>query len=788
MIKYSLTATQNEFVDYINKKIKENNRIIFYKSDGHFGGEYALYRTFKKIEIFTLTELKNKKKNHIFFKILNGLAAVVSLIILKGKKIDPSNASKIFIENVENIYLGIDKKIEYLKYLQVKKFSRLKYKKPKNIIIVKDNDINCQDDIRCINLLKKYIINKKITKTLLLIVDNMESPLSIKNILTPKRIPNYSLTENDLINIAYNYNFEYVDGIYKNIDLIKKFGINFLIDNYSYFILLASKNINVDNYYNKLEWLINSIINEHNIVKENSEQLFKVLEFASFFEYSFSKLDISKYNNDELKSDNLTIAKDISFICELQNLNLPKYYFDKDIFKKFFNKKYTYDLYPNPEEIYNYFVTNHPFSYIPLLKLIQIDNSITNYSNHLSLIVIAYYYNNEMRGLSNHQELMCFSSNDSLACKIISIYEEFKRREIGSFNTNIVTEIICLLKASSLNNIASCAAYCILLQVLKENYKVFSKFNFADILAQLKSNILKIKEDEANTYQLYWKLYFMGQYIAFSLEDEDTDMKSSRLFLNKINKMRNNINLTKFINDYNLRELDRIDLLAFSLGNENAKSILFDLYINSEKSTVIKELARINYSAILLEYKQYNEAEKILKRFDENFLLNINLDTYCAYLNNLYVSQLNNQSLSFHKFKSKMQELLEKKMSLNDQLVIENNLYAACLIYGNFREQETERLMKIIEIGNPYNKFFAVHNLLSYYYQQKDKLNFNKIYDMVEIPKLLKEDTTFFLTKFSLMKKDLYQQSLLEKSAYSNSMSEIYKDLFLFSSIERWFE
>lgn len=98
-----------------------------------------------------------------------------------------------------------------------------------------------------------------------------------------------------------------------------------------------------------------------------------------------------------------------------------------------------------------------------------------------------------------------------------------------------------------------------------------------------------------------------------------------------------------------------------------------------------------------------------------------------------------------------------------------------------------EKLREILEKGNPYNKFYALHNLLAHYFMTNDSQNFEKVYSKIFIPKLLKSDSTLFYRKFKWMKENMGKAGFTSFKKNSNDIP-CYNQLYLMSPIERWFE
>lgn len=778
-----LTATQGKYIDYISEQEKKANRIIFYKHNGHFGAKYAILSRYKKIELLSFKELKEQHGKNLLFRVLHIFTAIIAFVAHERSEIDARTSITTILSNIENIYLGIDKEKEYLKYLQIKKYPH-KYVKAKFVIHIVDNDIDSDEDLNCLRILCKLIQSGRINNTVLLISGEKINMLNLSEKNQPEHIPVFELTENDLRFIASRNNIKYSESIGQNINLVKTFGIQFFLDNFSYFKALSDVQDQTFDWIKKMDWIITQIIKTGDI---DRKEIYPLLEFTSFFERNFSKIEVQNFNNNELDADKLEIAHELAILSKEKSTQyiIPTYFYKIDSFRYYFSKKYSNDLQPMPKYVYEYFREYYPFEYMPALRVLQINTSLVDYKEKQSLVICGYYYHKTEKGLLDYKDYMCFVPKDSISASIIEIYEFFRNgKQPEKFNVDI-EKTIRSLQNDLLDNIATCAAYVILLQFLKENHNHFPQISFSNILTAFRSKIIEI--DTQDNYGKYWQTHFKCQYIAFSLEDEEANARTSRRFMDDIQNLREDENFHMYVLENHLKGFSRIDLLAFSMGYNNAGEILHRLYSSTESSTILKELARINYSAYLIETEKYTEAEKILQKVDINFLENINIDTYCGYLNNLYLVQLKCNKIEIIEYTQLVKKLLQKDINCGDKYIIENNLSTAYLMSGANDNYAITQLMKVLENGNPYNSFFALHNLLAYYYSNNNTPKFNQIYNKISIPKLLKNDTTFFYKKFKWMKDNMGKKDF---SAFKKDANVIacYNQLYLMSSIERWFE
>lgn len=748
-----LSASQAQFIEYVNKNLTSLNRIIFFKHIGHFGLDYAILSRFKKSEVLSFEQLKTKTGKNIFFRLINIVSAIITCIIHEHKGPDLRTTISSVLSNMENLYLGVDKNKEYLKYLNIKKISH-KTGKILYFIRVENKDIETEDDIQCIKTLCKFIESGRINNTVLLISGEI---INLFSLADQEHIPIFQLQSTDLDIIAKQNGVCITESTTKNIELIQKFGIHFFIENASFFDALSDIHSDEVNWIDKMDWIINQISIRNNI---ESEPLYSLLEFSSFFDNQFSKLEIQNFENNKLNAQNLDTATKLALISRDKSsiYAVPAYFFGIEAFKTYFTIKYINDLEPMPKLIFTYFRENFPFKYLPALRVLSIDSSFINNKEKQSLAVIGYYFQNYEIGLCNVKDFLRLTTKDSCSSYIMNLFETFKCSKVDDTILEKIPYILEKLGNNSLDELATCAGYVILLQLLKERYMEFSEINFSEILNCFRATIVCI--NEGNNYNRYWQIHFKCQYIALSLEDENTRTQTAKKFLKDVKKVREEENFSAYVDTNKLRGFTKIDLLSYSLGFDNASEILRNLFYNSEDSTVIKELARINYSAYLIEYKKYDEAQKILKDAKIFFIENINFDTYCGYRNNLIIAQFNTGLLNIDECIVQYQELLCKNISSNDKFIIFNNLAVAYLLSKNHTELGINQLYENLNNGNPYNRFLAIHNLLAFYFEEEDKTNFEEIYKQISIPKLFLSDKTFFLNKFKWLKENIGEKNM----------------------------
>ena len=307
------------FLRYINKELTAKKRVIVCNVNGHFGMNYAIYSCFKNAQILTYNDLNQKKRGFTVFRLLNVFFAVISLIINLFYKVDARTTVTTILDNLENIYLGIDKDNQFLKRLKIRKKHR-RYTKLQFIVRINSRDITTAKDLRALKLLCSLITSGRINSAMLLVDREIPELYDIQEIVLNEETPCFELSENDLKLIADAHSLPLTYGCYMHVELTRQFGLQFFLDNYHYFDLLAGSQINTRDSFIKIDKLISFIMEEKRIDAVSSKQLFYLLEFSSFFKDKFSKLEILKFRYNQLNADNLDYACDLTLLTRRINI------------------------------------------------------------------------------------------------------------------------------------------------------------------------------------------------------------------------------------------------------------------------------------------------------------------------------------------------------------------------------------------------------------------------------------------------------------------------------------
>lgn len=240
-VSVMLTKTQLSFLEYFKTKIAAGCKFIPYVEKGHFGKDFALKKEYKDIEIISFGELKKKniKCRVLFFSILRILASGLEIIINCFSKNEINNSLTVIVENLENIYLGVSKNNEFIKYLNIRKNSQKKFR-IKTVLKIDENDILDKEDLDCVKLILSLINQGDINNLIVLISDKVCDLLG-NIVFLSEDIKTFELTGEDLNKILSNNYQSNLNITSPLMSVARTIGIKFIIDNYKLFLYLDEK-------------------------------------------------------------------------------------------------------------------------------------------------------------------------------------------------------------------------------------------------------------------------------------------------------------------------------------------------------------------------------------------------------------------------------------------------------------------------------------------------------------------------------------------------------------------
>lgn len=781
--KHILSPTQNKLMDYIKLKLENDIRVIPYIYDGHFGANTVLQNIEKKVQVINFDNIKNSNSVHLFKKLLSPIVAIISGIITLLASINlQSSANSI----VNSVISSNSKNFYAFKYDLGYSKLHFKFRKIKRIVLVENFDSLGKEDLKKLEQLIQFIRDKKINRVLLVIATKHKSTNFINKLFEDDEIPLFQLTKDDVFFFSkniYKSNLEIDDS---DLDLIKALGLDFFVKYYSDIVNFSNKK-NIENFFTKVEAILMKILEESNINQETENEVKMLLNFVSIYDKYFTRIDIANFNNNQLKCNNVDIAKDMSILRETPEKG---FYFNKEIFKKYYFENYTKYLSPTPIIIYKYLKNEKPFEYLAIIKLYLIDRNICDRITINSYIIKTYYYYEYLNNNPNKTEVLDYllKIENLESIDIIQFYEKFIKGINISYDELFF--ISKLLSRNIFDSLSSCMILSLLLQVIKERFK--SQELLSSYCNELKKHIILIDNEKAE--QKYWSLYFKELYIAFSLETDSIDFKVVELFKKEIDESQINKEMIDFITRNSLRPINRIYLLGSNLFSFKETENLFLKFLMNNKDIFTQQLALLNLSVYYIEKCEYKKSYSIIKKIDSALINNINFDTSLAYINNKTI-------IDFLVKKSKKEMALQKlEKNINDQKldsaefdIVKNNIYAI-KISNNLDNLDALNNISIniqnsLEFFNDFSKLYAINNLLYVFFICDSKEKYidltNKLF--MHFPKLLIKYKSFFEYKFNYILENWNNKDIIEVPSDDN-IPAMYNKLLMFGGIERWFE
>ncbi|MBO5138884.1 MAG: hypothetical protein J6B89_04545 [Bacilli bacterium] len=657
--------------------------------------------------------------------------------------------------------------------LQLKGKPRRKYRKVKNIIIIKNCAYLNADDIKKVQFINELIDKKYIINTLLIICEPLDFP---SNLIVDKDAVYTIALDNHLVNDICGF---CVDGNY--LKLINVLGIE-----YAEYI----KNLDDLTAINN-DLLVQKFVKDM-LQKGGYDEDEKLLDFLKLCSLLF---DVFSYEDIESVSG----IKEICCEVELEksvNSNLiensmpNEYRFFMKFLRKYYQEHAQFYGSEIKRQILDYLKEKYPFKYTDLaLASILTSNSD---SEKISLCLKSLYYDKNTTVIYKLNQIIEYLSKSSYAT--LASISQLNDIYYSLDYSNADVKQLCMqsfLGLSELDFLSPEDKLICLASIAKVSYELMSQ----EFLKKIDELYRKLLRDIriSTTYKKY--TLFILDYLVFStcIEDSfETTQVAQRLveYLRKTPlSLENEIKFSRlgnalFYNDYS--EGMKLTKRAYNL---------------SEGYPIEQKYSAINYSCSLGTCGEYEEAYRILKKeFNDTFCTR-NVVSISATNNYIIISYLNNSK--------NVKWLIDKLSDLNemindyvfsDQQIINNNLLAAYIVENN-----AINYSKIIEFSSNilsnerdiYHLFFMHHNMMIYHFLVGDLDAFKRERDLCIVPGLLAPYSNFFVSKADFLQENIYsdwdikqlQQQLNEwGNCYPEKKYVLYKYPILFGFIERWFE
>lgn len=650
------------------------------------------------------------------------------------------------------------------KYLGIKRKPQ-KYKKLKQIIIVKELSELTEENIKYLNFLGSLIKKGYLPKTALLVFcdKNFDSGYIFANsdhyelTFTAKDYEKYTgeqLNNIHLLGVIEELDLEYIDTLQE---------------------LLKS-----NHQLNSAKHIIKSLIEKNGY---DTEALSKFLIICSYLFDEFKLFDIEELNKKiETDYKNMLPASLDSKI--LRTPRLHTYSFTEKKFKEYFLNMPPISI-SHEDAIYimNYLEKEYPDRYADLAlasKFMPLENS-----RKLSYFIIAFYHQ-KTQSIRYNDIIVDFLSLFPLGKEIIQLntargniydyaieellYEVKKGIELMNSDAILTPEA----KLCALNYISD-VAY----EIINEYEILYSIFeNYLQLFQEL--HIFSDPQEKFVDYVL--------DAIIFSTSMEKYSVQK------KVDKLVYWVEKRKFKNIENKIKFYRLGNLLYSLDREKALEFTHIAYDISSDNIILKEKARLNYSVSLMGVGQFKKAYDILIRSKNYFS-----DYKIAFANNLIIAGFLCGNYSSEKTVNKFKEL-EESVDLSitsDHCIVINNYISALIVNESLTQTAwiEQAIQKIIAHQDNYHTFFALHNLLILYYLNQDFENFKAILPQIQVPYLLRYNRPLVEDKLKFLEQHFdnhYTYNELEKNLNILNNSQYGVKMFIspviWGMMERWFK
>lgn len=539
----------------------------------------------------------------------------------------------------------------------------------------------------------------------------------------------------------------------------------------------------VTQQYKLMESIVNQLIEN---IGYNSD-IYNLNKFLVICSYLFDEFKFSDLKEiDEKVITNYQSMLPVSLKAKiLRNSETILYTFTEKSFKEYFINIPSIQISREDAiNIIDYLKEQYPERYVDLAlvsKFMPLKSS-----EKLSYFIMAYYHR-KMQNMRYCNIIVEFLYNDPLGKVILSLdncrgnirecsfddlsYKINKAIELMSVDAMLYPEAkLCIL------NYISDAAYEIITEQkrLQEIFEIYMK-----LFQRLK--IFSFPDERYVDYVL--------DAVVFSTSIENYTVQR------RVNKLLYWLEKRNFTNIENKIKFYRLGNLLYVLNINKALDFTHIAYDISENNLLLHEESRLNYSVSLIGAGKYEKAYKILK---ENRISSP--DYQSALQNNIIISGFLAEKYSEKKVLEKFSVLKNNTNTTltSDCCIILNN-YVSALILNSCLEQnkEIEQIChRIIGSGDSYHIFFSLNNLLILYYLLQDHDNFQKVFEQLQVPYLLRKHNEMLHNKKLFLKENFFKHYSLnglnqkfkqfeDEREYGN---KFYSQPIILGLMERWFK
>lgn len=658
-------------------------------------------------------------------------------------------------------------------HLQLKEKTHKRYRKIKNILLVKNGSYLNAEEIKKLHFIMELIENKYIINTLLIICE----PLDFCSDLVVNKDSVYTIElDNNLLKNIFGFCVE--DNYLK---LINVLGIE-----YAEYI----KNLENDTANNN-ELLVQKFVKDM-LKKGGYDENEKLLDFLKLCSLLF---DVFTYEDIE----NVSEIKNICGEIELQksvNSNLienilpNEYRFFVKFLRKYYQEHAQFFSSDVKMNIFDYLKTKYPNRYTDLaLASILTSNNDTE---KISLCLKSLYYDKNTTAKYKINQITEYLTKVSYVTlvnisQLNNIYDTMNYSKADA-------KQLCMqsfLGLSKLEFLTSEDKLICLDSISKVSYELMSQ----EFLRKIDELYRKLLRDIhiSTTYKNYTS--FIIDYLVFS-----TCIENSFETAQVVQQLVRYLRKTSLPLEMDIK-VSRLGNALFYNDYSEGEKLTKRAYNLSDGYPIEHKYSAINYSCSLGMCGEYEEAYKILvKEFNSEFFKK-NAVSISATNNYIIISYLSNTKDA--KWLVNKISVLNKMIDdyvFSDQQIVYNNLLAAYIV-----ESDITNHTKIIELSKDmcstekdiYHLFFMHHNMMVYYFLTGDLDAFKRERELCVVPGLLAPYCDFFISKVCFLQENInnnwnIQQLQRQLSQWGEHYSErkytLYKYPILFGFIERWFE
>lgn len=656
--------------------------------------------------------------------------------------------------------------------LQLREKPYKKYKKIKNIIIVKNVAYLNAEEIDKIRVIQELIQKKYIINTLLIFCEPMDFASSIYvNQEAVYVVP----LDNKVLHSTFHYTLNK-----DQIEILEILGIEYIeyVRN-----LETDLSANMDNLVKKI---ILDMLQKAGY--EEEERLNDFLRLCSLLFDAFYYEDIEKIADLKNVCCEDEIKKSIDSKLIRRNIQ-NEYHF-------FINKVRQY--YQNSACLYSDNIRNHILSYLKekyphrytdlaLAYILASDST----EEKVSICLKAIYFEQRKAPVYKIKEITHYLDGVDFDCikAFIKLNDIYSLTLYSHSNVDNLCKQ-CFYGLNDLGFLTPEEKLICLSSVAKVSYEIMKPSFLLEIDTQYRNLFGKVCI--SRTYEKY--ISFILDYVVFSTSIEQS-FETSQVVQRLLKYLqKSNISLQDKI------RYSRLGNALFCNDPDKAMELTKQAYELSEDYLIEHKCATINYSCSLGICGEYGIAYDILQREFDGFF-NTNIIDVSAENNFIIVSYLNKRQ-SIKWLVKKLLNLTEKIKidTFSDSQIIYNNLFAA-LIEENrsINDEEIEKIFHKMQgnTNDTYHSFFLHQNRMTFYFLQNNYKQYKQERELYQVPGLLSSYKDFFKAKADFLEGNINQswniQQLQENLAiwgeiYPEKKYSLYKRPVLFGFIERWFE